>query len=429
MGALGEQIGLGLLDSTYTPQRTPDLYVNSNGQYVDATGKPSTPYTPPSWINRVVSPTARQIANLNAESSLAPLEAQRQNAIRNTIGGSNFAKMRAAGVTGQGFADVPDDVGFMANPSMSPSVYTSEGTGILNNRGGLQGLTSNTDIGSAQYNLEHVKRALSRQQVSEAGLDQDTINALHASTHLTPTVTDNAIARAKGEAGRMTREQSLLGTQIDAANLGADVDKSLAMTRKDMTPVLQDTLATGLYNEGWGVHHQPVPGPLSVGVDSHGVRTTEHTPGGMNAALTGMAGIPGAPDPLATMGTIPLSSGRSIVAPRGVKPTVNSYSDRPQYGPLSYPSSPSSRPTVQQTAVQQNRPQTTNVADSQAQQFRPLVGSGVGTNTYRMPDNTEAWLKNAYNADVPVIKVGAVHTGRALANLLRLLEAQPMEKW
>lgn len=431
MGAFGAQIGLGLLDSMYTPQVTEDLHVAPDGSYVDASGQPTTPYVKPGFMSRVISPTARQIANLDAESSLAPMEAARENSIRNTVGGSNFAKMRNAGVTGQGFQGLPDDVGYMANPSMSPSGYGTQGTSILNNRGGIQGLSSSTDITQAQTMLEAAKRMASRQPVIEATTDANAATGLKAATQLTPTLTDNEIARAGGEASRMggeqanlTRQQQLTALSQHLQGTELNTEQGMADTDANMLPVSQRIRQNEIYRNLNNSTYGPVGSGIASIVDGNGNMSVGYNPLGLNKMQSATAEAGGG---LPASTTVMGPDGRNINVPRSIRPSVTALSQGWQ-GPHIEGSGPSTRPTVEQASKGQEQPRTISVTDTQAKQFLPTVSDGLH-DTYPMPEHTEDWLKNAWNADAPIAKKGAIHTGRVIMNIMRLIQAQKMGEW
>jgi hypothetical protein len=121
--------------SMYKPQLNA-VGINAQGQYVDAQGNPTTLYTQPGTFQRMFNPEARQIQMLNLQGQADPLEQQRQNAVRNIIGGQNFAKVQPFGPSQlQGVNPVVG--GLLTEGATSPSALGATGTAITQNQLGM----------------------------------------------------------------------------------------------------------------------------------------------------------------------------------------------------------------------------------------------------------------------------------------------------
>ncbi len=228
-----------------------------------------------------------------------------------------------------------------------------------------------------------------------------------------PTVEDAADNRAVID--RATTDAQVVALPDITRTIGnnAFIDRSQSDIAKDMLPVTNMTGRMNAYNGLYASQHQPIPSPVDISIDGQGNRSFEYNPLGRNAALTGTAGLPGSPDLSTSTAVGP--SGKPYTV-KIVKPTVSASSDTWKGIPYPMPSSsgPSSRPTVGQVAPLQEQPRT-----------------------YKYPDNTEAWLKTAYDTDKPLVGKGLTHTGHALANILALLtgyngdngEGKPYPNW
>jgi predicted nucleic acid-binding Zn-ribbon protein len=99
MPDVGDQLLGGLLDSMYKKKINPNLYGrNDKGQFIDANGKVTTAYIQPNFIQRVISPTAREAYNFNQDAGVdaindaykAEQEINRQVKLQGMLKGQNY---------------------------------------------------------------------------------------------------------------------------------------------------------------------------------------------------------------------------------------------------------------------------------------------------------------------------------------------------
>lgn len=176
---LGTYLAESALDSTYTPKIQAKYY--KDGQYFDANQNPvSSPYAQPNWLQRTISPTARGIASYNTQMAQSPLDAHMAESNR---------------------MYTPT----YANTQNQASAYGATGApGIIGTTG------ANTDINTANYNLNESNAVLGRQPTTIATGNQQAVNSLSQSVNNDPM----AIRLARNElAGKLGRQPTDLETQ------------------------------------------------------------------------------------------------------------------------------------------------------------------------------------------------------------------------
>lgn len=176
---LGTYLAESALDSTYTPQIQAKYY--KDGQYFDANQNlVSSPYAQPNWLQRTISPTARGIASYNTQMAQSPLDAQMAESNR------------------------------MYTPTYANTQNQARAYGANGTSGILGTTAANTDINTANYNLNESNAALTRQPTTIATGNQQAVNSLSQSVNNDPM----AIRLARNElAGKLGRQPTDLETQ------------------------------------------------------------------------------------------------------------------------------------------------------------------------------------------------------------------------
>lgn len=239
-GQLASLLGEGLLDSTYTPSRNPDIYGvdPKTGSFVDKTGQPiplTTPfYNQPNWLQKVISPTARQYAGMNVQMANSGLLSQKtaadqRNAERATTGEDVSTMPTSMLPYG---TNTPADVTAALHPWAMPSKLTPEvqanayantgAPGILGNLGGQ------ADINIAHKNLQESNAGLLRTPTVQAGLDQQAVNSLAQLVHVDPLQIQLAEKQLNGELGRNATEQEILDRVAQTKLTGAKAEQTAA---------------------------------------------------------------------------------------------------------------------------------------------------------------------------------------------------------
>lgn len=134
------------LSATYKPQATAGLAVDENGNFVDSNGQPTTPFVQPTFINKMLSPEAQHIAELNAQYGMAPTLAKQQ-----AITTRSTAKYLDPTLTDQLYAQTYDPRFTPANRNTQTDAASFGATGAPTTVGTLRG---QTDIDTANRNRQ-----------------------------------------------------------------------------------------------------------------------------------------------------------------------------------------------------------------------------------------------------------------------------------
>jgi hypothetical protein len=147
--------------------------IDANGNYVDANGQPTTLYTQPGGFQRMFNPQARQIQLMNLAGQADSLQQQKENTVRNLIGGQNFNQVRS--LAPEQLQGLTPTQGYLATEgNTSPSALGSTGTAITQNQLGMPYTTGAANTTEEQNRLIGARAAQSlnipfNQQLDTAG--------------------------------------------------------------------------------------------------------------------------------------------------------------------------------------------------------------------------------------------------------------------
>lgn len=214
----------------YTPKLNA-VGVDSQGNYVDADGKPTSLYTQPGWFERAFNPEAQQIQSMNVQGSAQGLEAQKQAAIQRGLIGSQVDNMPAgSNPFGSSFSAVPTDgtdgpintapmarnawISSIANPALQPTNLKPQveaggmlGTGLIASTGANNAIAG---YATSDYGKQLAQGQQVNAPIDVASEHQTALNRLAQATKVDPKQIAVADQQLTGELGRMATTQELL---------------------------------------------------------------------------------------------------------------------------------------------------------------------------------------------------------------------------
>lgn len=319
----GEEVTDPSVTSAYEKART--------GGYLDK------PFKPISGISSFFNPqAANYVAEKNADYTLAPVLAGRQNSIARDIDASNFRTVRnvqGIPLTDSRISDTQGGILTGGHPTAQNmlSVNTDaerQSAGLPRMIATLEGSQNLANQASAKENLAATNERISQQPTtfstqrnfnrlanvksegelgrlptSEATLDQEAVNQLAKVTQIDPAQIALTKQELEGELGRSVSKQELLNVLLKNQGTSANIDKSLLQTKESLVPYAQTVMKNQAVGEAWDSRFRQAPGaPIGTLINQDGtVIPGTRIPGYVNMLDTINAKLPqGASSPYVT---------------------------------------------------------------------------------------------------------------------------------
>lgn len=217
----------------YTPKLNA-VGVDSQGNYVDADGKPTSLYTQPGWFERAFNPEAQQIQSMNVQGSAQGLEAQKQAAIQRGLIGSQVDNMPAgSNPFGSSFSAVPTDgtdgpintapmarnawINSIIDPALAPTNLKPQveagsalGTGLIAPTGANNALSQ---FATSDYNKRIAQAQQGAAPTDALSILAEANNRLAQDVGITPL--------------ELQHQRNVLGAQVSQDQVEAQINKNL----------------------------------------------------------------------------------------------------------------------------------------------------------------------------------------------------------
>lgn len=184
--------------------------VNDQGQYVDASGAPTTEFDQPGMFQRAFNPYAQEIQNLNAQGQANPLRMQQQ-----AIGQRLAAMKLDPTLTNETYAQTYNPLFSPQNRNAQTQAASFGSTGAPSIIGSNTGMT---DINNSKLMLQNSQGALGRNNIINASLDAEAANSLSKEVNVEPMVIQHTINQLRATLGQDPTESQILES-VNAARL------------------------------------------------------------------------------------------------------------------------------------------------------------------------------------------------------------------
>lgn len=235
--------------------------VDKNGNYVDASGKPTSLYSQPGWFQRGFNPEARLVNTMNLEASSAGLESEHNRELQRHLAGEDVTTLPPTSQVYPGNTEA--EITEYLNGIKTPSQAFGELNSIDKINAGIPELATQEDLSQiAADKAANKQRENYANTVSPLGIQHD-VNTLHGQIAADPYTANATVDEAKLKSGLDDTSLNVLGEQQDTLKKNL-TKEDLAASQVAPTPYIMDTVDDS--------GHVSSPAPVATGAPSMALR-------------------------------------------------------------------------------------------------------------------------------------------------------------